>query len=257
MNIVYNTQNEIASSITDFLFKSNPNIRKTQTNIIPFIVIGMILSESTVSTDIAKNLKGHFSLVQLDSVIKRIKRLFSNKLFDPYLFFDNIIRNVISNYKVKHSDKRVHIIFDHMFSHDNYTVFMISLRIGKQGIPLWFRCFEGNKNLSAFKTSLFKKGIAYVSSLFPSDYDLIFLADRWFNSTPLLNFINSLGHTYCVRLKSSLRCFYFDNKLNNYYWKSIKDLPSLYNSPSYFPNVFLSNKHLITNITISKKKRCF
>ena len=102
----------------------------------------MILSESSVASDIAKHLKYDFSLVQLDSVIRRIKRFFKNKLFNPYEFYDQIIKYVISNYKTKHSDKTVHITFDHMFSHDNYTVFMISMRVGKQGIPLWFRCFE-------------------------------------------------------------------------------------------------------------------
>ena len=47
MNKVYNTQEEIASEMKDFLLKSNPNIRKTQLKIIPFISLGMILSESS------------------------------------------------------------------------------------------------------------------------------------------------------------------------------------------------------------------
>ena len=87
----------------------------------------MILSESSVASDIAKNLKDDFSLVQHESVIRRIKRLFKNKLFDPYKFYDEVIKYIISNYKSKHEDKRVHLTFDHMFSHDNYTVFMITI----------------------------------------------------------------------------------------------------------------------------------
>ena len=81
------------------LLNSYPNNRKTQLNIIPFIIIGMISSESCVSSDIAKNLNDDFSLIQLDSVIKRIKRFFSNNLFNPYVFYDNIIKFVISTYK--------------------------------------------------------------------------------------------------------------------------------------------------------------
>ena len=109
MNKIYNTQKEIASKIVQFLSNAVANIRKTQLNIIPFIVIGMIMSESTVASDIAKNLKDEFTLIQHESVIKRIKRFFSNKIFNPYDFYDNIIRYVISTYKKKHSDKRVHI----------------------------------------------------------------------------------------------------------------------------------------------------
>ena len=70
MNKVYNSQEEIASEIKDFLLKSNPNIRKTQLKIIPYIIIGMLISESSVASDIAKTLKDDFSLVQHESVIK-------------------------------------------------------------------------------------------------------------------------------------------------------------------------------------------
>ena len=187
MNKVYNSQEEIASEIKDFLLKSNPNIRKTQLKIIHYIIIGMLISESSVASDIAKTLKDDFSLVQHESVIKRIKRLFKNKLFNPYEFYNDVIRYVISTYKPKHNDKRVHIVFDHMFSHDNYTVFMITMRIGKQGIPLWFRCFKDKDDSNAFDEELLKEGISYVSSLFDPSYKLIFLADKLIDgSTPLL-----------------------------------------------------------------------
>ena len=88
---VYNTQENIASEIRKFLLNVNPNFRKTQFNIIPYIFIGLILAESSVASDIVKKLKGNFSLIQLDSVIRRIKRFFKNKLFSPYDFYDQII----------------------------------------------------------------------------------------------------------------------------------------------------------------------
>lgn len=117
MNIIYNTQEQIATKIKDFLLKAIPDIRKTQLKIIPYIIIGMILSESVVASDIAKHLKDDFSLVQHDSVIKRIRRLFKNKLFNPYFFYDKIIRFVISNYKSRNLTNSIHLVFDHMFSH--------------------------------------------------------------------------------------------------------------------------------------------
>lgn len=156
MNIIYNTQEKITSEIKKILLQIIPDIRKTQLKIIPFIIFGIIMAESSISSDIAKTLKDDFSLIKLDSVIKRIRRFFNNKLFKPYNFYDKIIRYVISNYKLKHNDKRINIIFDHMFSHDNYTVFMISMRIGKIGIPLWFRCFKGKDSEEAFSEELLK-----------------------------------------------------------------------------------------------------
>ena len=38
MNKVYNTQEEIASAFAKFLKEVDPNIRKTQLNIIPYVV---------------------------------------------------------------------------------------------------------------------------------------------------------------------------------------------------------------------------
>ena len=116
----------------------------------------MIISESLVPLDIAKNLKDDFSLVQLESVVKRIRRLFVNKHFHPDEFYNKIISYIIFNYKLKHNDKRVHIVFDHMFSKDNFTIFMITMRVGKLGVPLWFRCFKGKDDSDAFAEELIK-----------------------------------------------------------------------------------------------------
>jgi len=251
MNLIYNTQTEIASKISNFLLKSDNNIRKTQLNIIPYIIIGMIQSESCVSSDIAKHLKGDFSLIKFDSVNKRIKRFFSNSLFDPYSFYDKVIKSVVSSYKKKHSDKRVHIIFDHMFSHDNFTVFMISMRIGKQGIPIWFRCFQGKDNSDAFKLNVISEGISYVSNLFDGKFDLIFLADRWFNSSKLMEHINSLGHTYCFRLRSNIKVTYFDNKKKHNVETYTQNLSGTKHLCKYYKNISYTENDYKTNIVIS------
>ena len=172
---LYNTQEDFASNLNEFLKNSVHFIRKTQLNILPFIIWGMILSESSVASDIAKHIKGpDFDNIGYDSKVKRIRRFYNNDLFDSYSFYDSIIRFVIANYKKKHKDNRVHIIVDHMFSHNNYTVFMISMRIGQQGIPLWFRCFKGKPD-DAYQESLILEGINYVINLFKDkSYNLIF-----------------------------------------------------------------------------------
>ena len=253
MDKIYNTQEEIASKIKEFLQKSIPNIRKTQLNIIPYIIIGMILSESSVASDISKQLKDEFSLVKHESVVKRIKRLFNNKLFDPYDFYDKIIKSIISSYKLKHSDRRVHVIFDHMFSHDNYTVFMITMRVGKQGIPLWFRCFKGKSDPNAFNISFLKDGITHVSNLFKNTgFELIFLADRWFNSTELLSHIESLGHTYCVRLKGYIKVYLNNNGIDK--CVRVQKISSQKTRTKHFKNVPITDNKYITNIVISSNE---
>lgn len=254
MSKIYNTQEDIATKIKSILQSICQDIRKTQLNIIPYILIGMFLSESVVAHDIAKQLKGAFSLVQQPSVVKRIRRFFKNKLFDGYAFYNKIIRYVIANYKKKHSDRRVHVIFDHMFSHDNYTVFMITMRIGKQGIPLWFRCFEGNDCPDAFDENLLKLGITYVSELFGPGYDLVFLADRWFNSISLMQHIASLGHTFNLRLKKSLKVLVYDKKEGHNIWKTVGELQSYQFHSNWYHDVILSEYEYKVNIAISKRE---
>lgn len=249
---IYNTQEDFATNIILFLKSVIPNIRKTVLNILPYILIGIISSESLVASDISKHLKGDFSLVQHDSVIKRIRRFFKNKLFNPYDFYDKVIRFVISSYKLKHYDKKVHIIFDHMFSKKNYTVFMISMRIGTQGIPLWFRCFDGKFQSDSCSEDLLKQGISYVSSLFPTDYDLIFLADRWFNSTSLLKFIDSLGHTYCIRLKRNIKILIYDKHEKHFVWKFLSSINSYKYHSSIFKDIAISDNNFISNLVIGK-----
>lgn len=254
MSYLYNTQEDIASKIKDFFKFNIPSIRKTQINIIPYIAIGMINSESIVSSDIAKTLKDDFSLVQYDSIVRRIRRFFNNKLFNPYSFYESIIKYVISNYKVKHSNNTIHIVFDHMYSKENYTILMFSLRIGKQGIPLLFKCFDGINNPKAFLDSTITDCIKTISNYFKdTNYKLVFLADRWFNSEMILKTIDDLNHTYVIRLKGNIKVNAYDYNKRRYIDKYADDLASckykgkyykdvyLYDSSSFKSNIVLSN----------------
>ena len=107
------------------------------------ILLGMTKAQSSIASDIARELEDKFDFVQHDSNVKIIRRFYNNKLFDGENFYDALIKHVIFNYKKKHKDFRVHIIIDHMFSYDNYTTLMMSIWVGKQGILLWFRSFKG------------------------------------------------------------------------------------------------------------------
>lgn len=69
----------ISTKIKYFLSNIFPNIRKTQLKFLPDVIFGIIDSESSVASDIAKKLKDNYSKVKLDSRTKRIKRLFTNK----------------------------------------------------------------------------------------------------------------------------------------------------------------------------------
>ena len=229
-------------------------LRKTQLNILPHIIWGIINSESSVAFDIAKHIKGsNFDNIQFDSKVKRIRRFFNNDLFEPLFFYDSLIRHVIANYKKKHKDNRVHIIFDHMFSHNNYSIFMISMRVGKQGIPLWFRCFKGKDNSNAFKESLILEGINYVIDLFDKSFKLIFLADRWFNSINIMKTIDDAGHIFCLRLKKNIKAFVYDKKEGHKIWKWLDEFPTYEYHSICYDDVLLTDDKYSCKLVYSKR----
>lgn len=188
----YYNQQKISSSLQNFFIKFF-SLSKPHLKIISFIITGMLCAESVVTSDISRKLKDHFSLVYLESIERRFRRFFSS--FSPfaYSFFQSFIQHIISKFCVKHASKNIHISFDHMFCKDKFTILLFSLRIGRQGIPIWFRCFKGKHNPDAYRLDLIKEGISFCSNLFLNkNYHIIFLADRWFPHVDILSHIHSL-----------------------------------------------------------------
>lgn len=124
--------------------------------------------------------------------------------------------------------------------------------MASNGIPLWFRCFKGINNPDAFKISLINEGISYVCNLFANtNYNLIFLADRWFNYREIMQHIDSLNQTYCIRTKTNVSI-----KINNYEYSdmiaSISDIEPLFSKSLYFDNVTITSFNFPTKLTVSK-----
>ena len=131
-----------------------------------------------------------------------------------------------------------------MFSKNNYSVLMFTMRVGTFAIPIWFKCFKNNSN--AFNLDNMKLGIEAVSSFFKNtNYNLVFLADRWFGSSKILNIIDKLGHTYCVRLKGNITVYKDNIPINAKKLKHRK-----YHSVIH-KNVFITKDRFKTNIVYS------
>ena len=107
MNKLYNTQENLARDLARF-FQKVTKIKKPQLKIIPYIILGMIESES----------------------VRRLERFFNHPKFDIYQFYHEIISHVISNYTPK--NKEIHICMDHMYCRDDFTILVFSIKIDKQ-----------------------------------------------------------------------------------------------------------------------------
>lgn len=130
MRKLYNTFVDISRCFKNF-FNFVSDLSKPQVNFIANCLIGLIKSESIVTSDIIKKIPvDYFDESLFSSKEKKFYRFFNNSHFEPYNFYDSIIQYLISNFKSKNTN--VYIAFDHMFCKDNFTVFMLSLRIGRQ-----------------------------------------------------------------------------------------------------------------------------
>ena len=134
MNKLYYTQDKVSSFFKNIFGKvfnlSLPHLKNLSS-----ILTAMIDAESVVSSDIARSFKDIFYPIQLTSLERRFLRFFSSFSEVAYKFYEALISFVISKYRIKHSDKKVHISFDHMYCRDKFTVLLFSLRIGKQRYP--------------------------------------------------------------------------------------------------------------------------
>lgn len=120
------------------------------------------------------------------------------------------------------------------------------------GIPLWFRCFKGTDNPEAFKLSLINEGISFVHNLFKNKKcNLIFLADRWFNFREIMQHIQDLGNTYCIRTKSNVS-IEIDNYKDSDIINSISDIEPLLTKSLYFDSVRITSFKFQTKLAVSK-----
>lgn len=126
----YYTQEKIASSFRKFF--SIFSLSKPHLKSLSYIIIGMIVAESVVTSDFSRKLKDSFSLIQLESIERRFRRFFKSFSSIAYSFYESFISYIISHFYVRHPDHSIHISFDHMFCKDKFTILLFSLRIGKQ-----------------------------------------------------------------------------------------------------------------------------
>ena len=222
---LYNSYSQISSDLSKFFKNIFPTISKPHLKIIPDVILGMIISESVVTTDIIKKIKDPWSDVQSSSIERKFERFFNNNKFLSYNFYDSIIKHIIKNYKLKNNN--VYISFDHMYCKDKFTIFLLSLRIGKQGI-------------------------SYVLSLFSDKKcNLIFLADRWFNFREIMQHIDSLGDTYCIRTKSNVS-IEIDNYVDSDLIAFISDIEPRLSKSLYFDSVRITSFKFQTKLAVSK-----
>lgn len=106
----------------------------------------------------------------------------------------------------------------------------------------------------ACQLKLIKEGIRDTDKLLKEkneQLEIIYLADRWFDNCKIMKYIEELGGTYCIRIKSRLT-FYIHNyeEIAGY----TKDVKPKEKEEQYFEKVTIIKHRYDTKMAVSKKE---
>lgn len=81
--------------------------------------------------------------------------------------------------------------------------------------------------------------------------EIIYLADRWFDNCKIMKYIEDLGETYCIRIKSRLTFYIHDYEEIAGYTRDIKPREK---EEQYFERVTIVKHRYDTKMAVSKKE---
>lgn len=209
------------------------------------IAVGIILSKSTIISDIASELGDSFCEGKEDSKMKKVFRFFRNENINSELVYQIFTEKIIKQYKPKTKD--LILIFDHTTIRDKFLILQFSMKVGNRNIPLLYKIFyyneKNNKQLKYVKEGL----LTLYTILRPYNYNVIVLADRGFKSTYLFDYIgNKLKWFYCIRCTKDVSV-----KIKGYKYK-LAEIKISESRNKHFNNVQLTKKNFICNLSVCK-----
>ena len=245
---LYNNQEQITTNLKNFFLEISPCLSIPRAKNLALIIESMIESSSIITSNIASIFKGIFKFNKPESNQKRVYRFWHNQHVDMEDFFDDLIAYVFKNFKVKHEDSKVYVSFDHSFNRDDFASLVVSFSVGKQAIPIYYRCFEADDK-TAFSMDTIKDALTKVNNYFPN-CEIIFLADRWFGLSDIISFIESIGAKYVIRVKTNVRVC-----LDGESFISLSDIkPNLVVTKSFNNILFTEKEQVKTNLVITSSK---
>ena len=244
---VYNNFDDTTSKLAKFFLKISNNIAKPQARNLAYLVISAIDSNSIINSELASSFKNNLSLNKPESNEKRIFRFLHNSNFNENLFFNDLIKYIFTNYKKKHKDGTIFIAIDHTFNRDDFVTLVITYVIGKQSIPIYFKCYDCSIDNNAFDTDTIVDAIKNVRNYF-NDNNITFLADRWFDNPAFLKTFDEMNVHYAFRTKTNKNVS-LDNGES---FISLSDIKSWKIHPRYFNDIIFSEStRYKTNLVIS------
>ena len=109
MSKLYNNFRPYSINFNDFFLSVDNFLTKNQLNFLGNFFTAMLSSSSINFDKIALELFFLYPDIKFDSILTRISRFLNNSNNNFHSLFDNVIKRILSNFKVKHDDNRVFI----------------------------------------------------------------------------------------------------------------------------------------------------
>ena len=134
-----------------------------------------------------------------DERYRYITRLLSNPHIDADKVSAGYARDVLA--KLCTRDKTIVLMMDQSHINDRNEVLMLSIRVGKRGIPfLWrVRSTQGNIGFEVQKEML-ESALRFI----PEGANVMLAADRFYGTAALIDWCQDAGWGYRIRLKGNL-----------------------------------------------------
>ena len=187
----------IATSIEDDLKKRCTGLNKAKVKGLADLAATALQSRSCNSGEWMAIMPRH----ECDKKSKEryINRFLSNKSLDPIQVMGGFVPELIEMHA--QGNKTVIIMMDQSKITNNKECLMISLRVGKRGIPIAWKVIETK---GAIGFNIQKELLDAVSQWIPEDTDVTLLADRFYGTSALVSWCKDHGWDYLIRLKGNL-----------------------------------------------------
>lgn len=175
-----------------------PSLRKTQSRNLSLAVFGQIKSQSTILSQIVREVPG---AVKHKHRLKRLWRFVSNSRVKPERLFEFWVPWCIGRFT---SGKYAAVALDWTGLRGNMVCLMASLVIGGRAIPLIWQVIKYSQ-IKDSTNRIERRLVSRLLNLTPSEKKLVLVADRGFGRCEFLKFLLTKSILFAIRVEKNVR----------------------------------------------------
>ncbi len=161
-----------------------------------WMVVGLIESRTIGLTAWAPFVDSRATFAQ--SVVRRFRRWLDNKCIQVHTLYELIIQEALTEW----NENVLYLALDTSMLWDQYCLIRLSIIYRGRAVPLVWDVIEHDSSSVSFAT--YCHLLDKAQTLLPPGCDIIFLADRGFADTALMDYLNDTLHWHWrIRIKSS------------------------------------------------------